>query len=486
VSSQINITVDSGGLSAKAKQQQQAARLAQLERERTHRIEAEAQAQRDAKLYAEGRRPDGQPLINDSAQKLKPQDEPAASRTGKPLNLGHRWTLRNDYNDNATSGVVIVTFVAANKSGSLFQDPGGTDPSFTRHHGTGSGNQWLSEVVPSVGIAELPADTFSVSGITDPPPSPTSNYSRFHYGTREAAVRVSMQNQYGIVLPSGNGNRITVSGRNAAWYYTVVNAYFAAEGIYSSNGDFLWYINPQTGGTTNEIPKGLIDYSPPSGPSVLSVTSESGTDTYRYAYVSNNSKIRTIAIPNTLQAALDVAYPKPEASQQTFTYRNTGPYTRTRYILAPSTPISGTQGFANNNVAGIATPEIFNSINTVYPFTGGIKAYPVDAYWAMSDDTAGAYLRIKQGAALWPTIYDEGAPFYHGYWPSKNTEPDFTSTTKARRTGKGTLRLASSRQPPGSAPYTASGLSTVWDWNDPAYCREMCLALGFSENDLVP
>ena len=80
MSTKINITVDSGGLSARAKQQQEAARLAQLERERTRRTEAEAKSQRDAKQAAEGRRPDGQPQFGTPPQKPRPQDEPAAFR----------------------------------------------------------------------------------------------------------------------------------------------------------------------------------------------------------------------------------------------------------------------------------------------------------------------------------------------------------------------------------------------------------------------
>jgi hypothetical protein len=80
VSTKINITVDSGGLSARAKQQQEAARLAQLERERTRRVEAEGKAQREAKQAAEGRRPDGQPQFGAPPAKPRQQDEPAANR----------------------------------------------------------------------------------------------------------------------------------------------------------------------------------------------------------------------------------------------------------------------------------------------------------------------------------------------------------------------------------------------------------------------
>jgi hypothetical protein len=64
VSTQINVTVGSGGLSDKARQLQTAARQAQLEKERQQRIEAEGTEQRNSKLEAEGKAPDGSPLYN--------------------------------------------------------------------------------------------------------------------------------------------------------------------------------------------------------------------------------------------------------------------------------------------------------------------------------------------------------------------------------------------------------------------------------------
>lgn len=80
MSTQINVTVGSGGLPDKAKQQQQAARQAQLEKERQRRIEAEGAAQRSARLAAEGRNAQGQLLTGTLNGTPRPQDEPAAFR----------------------------------------------------------------------------------------------------------------------------------------------------------------------------------------------------------------------------------------------------------------------------------------------------------------------------------------------------------------------------------------------------------------------
>jgi hypothetical protein len=80
VSTQINVTVGSGGLSDKAKQLQTAARQAQLEKERQQRIEAEGTEQRNAKLEAEGKAPDGSPLYNVPFNQPQIDRRPAAYR----------------------------------------------------------------------------------------------------------------------------------------------------------------------------------------------------------------------------------------------------------------------------------------------------------------------------------------------------------------------------------------------------------------------
>jgi hypothetical protein len=80
VSTQINVTVGSVGLSDKVKQLQTAARQAQLEKERQQRIEAQGAEQRTAKLEAEGKAPDGSPLYGARFKQPQIERRPAASR----------------------------------------------------------------------------------------------------------------------------------------------------------------------------------------------------------------------------------------------------------------------------------------------------------------------------------------------------------------------------------------------------------------------
>ncbi|MFZ9959275.1 MAG: hypothetical protein ACO3GP_02690 [Candidatus Limnocylindrus sp.] len=80
MTTQINVTVGSGGLSDRAKQQQQAARQAQLEKERQQRVETQGQQQRTAKLEAAGKNPDGAPLYGTSSKEPEVDRRPAASR----------------------------------------------------------------------------------------------------------------------------------------------------------------------------------------------------------------------------------------------------------------------------------------------------------------------------------------------------------------------------------------------------------------------
>jgi hypothetical protein len=82
MSTQINVTVGSGGLLEKAKQQQQAARQAQLEKERQQRLEEQGIEQRNAKLEAQGKAPDGSLLYSTALQKPQIERRPAASRIG--------------------------------------------------------------------------------------------------------------------------------------------------------------------------------------------------------------------------------------------------------------------------------------------------------------------------------------------------------------------------------------------------------------------
>jgi hypothetical protein len=81
VSTQINVTVGSGGLSDKARQLQIAARQAQLEKERTINLSAKALDERVAAQAAKGLSPDGLPLYGPGFEQPQIERRPAANRT---------------------------------------------------------------------------------------------------------------------------------------------------------------------------------------------------------------------------------------------------------------------------------------------------------------------------------------------------------------------------------------------------------------------
>ena len=88
MSTQINITVGSVDLSDKIKQLQQAARQRLLEKERQQRLETQATEQRDAKLKAEGKAPDGSLLYGARFNQPEIERRPAANRSPQsPLSL---------------------------------------------------------------------------------------------------------------------------------------------------------------------------------------------------------------------------------------------------------------------------------------------------------------------------------------------------------------------------------------------------------------
>ena len=80
MSTYINVTVDGGGLSERAKAQTNANRQAKLEGDNRQKVEAKGRDQRDASRAQQGIGPDGQPLYGTPARSTLRRDEPAAFR----------------------------------------------------------------------------------------------------------------------------------------------------------------------------------------------------------------------------------------------------------------------------------------------------------------------------------------------------------------------------------------------------------------------
>ena len=514
MSTKINITVDSGGLSARAKQQQEAARLAQLERERTRRTEAEAKAQRDAKQTAEGRRPDGQPQFGAPPPKPRPQDEPAAFRGGQGLNLGHLWFFRDTFNILRPAGIIEV-------AGAFGRSRTSTRAINQRQNillGCGNGSTWMTFENLGWGDApSLPSDIFSVSGQTLPPLNPTSPYEISFYGLRLSGrnVTAGYRDDY-LALPVGRGNFIFIYGYSGAWDTFESLAYYRARALYNADGTFVGYFDFATANyTSSSIPDDLEGYTA-GGALGLGVESFEGyTNKERRfaAYICNNNTLREISIPQKMQTILDLAYPEPVLTPVTITYRQAINFTYNAYRLSSASNfLGGETGYSNNFYGSVFTPEVFATINTFYEFISPstIKTFPNKLKWGLSDNSEGSYTVFQNVDTSptfpwWSNLYRAGQPFYHALWPNKNETPDLSiwdpdyapvwaGTPKPKRVSKTTLNLSPTRVPRNGAAdrsslpgaYWEEDLVTVWDWDDPAYCRSMCKALGFTDADLTP
>lgn len=89
MSTYINVTVDGGGLSERAKAQTNANRQAKLEGDNRQKVEAQGRDQRDATRAQQGIGPDGQPLYGTPARNTLRRDEPAAFRSQKKGIFGY-------------------------------------------------------------------------------------------------------------------------------------------------------------------------------------------------------------------------------------------------------------------------------------------------------------------------------------------------------------------------------------------------------------
>jgi hypothetical protein len=539
VSTQINVTVGSGGLIARAAQLQNAARQAQLERERTERIEAEAKTQRDAKLAAEGKAPDGSSLYGAPINKPEIDRRPAAHRTTKD-GLAHVWILGKEYAPGPTG------IIETNRPGTdtiLFNDTlwkasrtgtyGLTQTKQDVLIGSGKGTSWVTFTDKGRNnLPPLPQDTWNpVDCFADVPTTPgESNSFRFHEGQRLSMQpltggRVDIQ----FAIPCGNKAFVLVYGFTDVWDMVQTNAQYYVRGVYAAGtGAFLGYEqrDPNTGQILPELSPTPPDWvrgfpvpncnaPPPPYPynnGVWSFEGFRGKTRKIQAYICNNDSIRQISIPPTLQAIIDIAYPDAVDSTTSITYRENF-FSYANYTIPSGFPIYGDQGLLSANYRGsVFTPKVFERLNEIGSFANPstIKPFPQRLPWIMYDTSEGSYAAYQDSnpspfvtPTFWSQLYRDGLPFYHAYWIEKNQEPnyeiydpnyaaDWEGVTRPRRITQATLRLSPDREDRNGATdrttnsYWGEDFITVWDWNEPGYCRQKALALGFSAADLTP
>jgi hypothetical protein len=136
------------------------------------------------------------------------------------------------------------------------------------------------------------------------------------------------------------------------------------------------------------------------------------------------------------------------------------------------------------------SPFVYELLNNTYNFTApeNVKTFPATKKAGLIDASKGGYKNFSRLS----DIYRNGLPLYNALWPvpgqSPDTDvwsPDYTGNIKPIRVNRPGLVFSSDRVQR-TENYTEERLITVWDWDDPAYCRFMLQELGFSASDLNP
>jgi hypothetical protein len=201
----------------------------------------------------------------------------------------------------------------------------------------------------------------------------------------------------------------------------------------------------------------------------------------RAAFVVNRNRIRRISVPSIVNSCIN-------------TWETGSPP-----AVLPAdifgTLIEASEGMTEYSLWLNYTPTIFNRLNILNTFTSQIKPFPTGKNLVTRDPRQGIYANSKTNVtkadarfcfAEWlGTVEDwEANPFNDSLLVRQPEEDiDAPSYYKAIEDSGNFAELGyywdiNSRPGPGDIFF--------WDWDDPDYCRAMCLALGFSEADLTP
>ena len=513
MSTQINIPVDSGGLSARAKQQQEAARLAQLERERTRRTEAEAKAQREAKQTAEGRRPDGQPQFGAPPPNTRPQDEPAAFRAAT-FSVGHLWIYRKSLTSQEDLQRSINFDIFSPPTGAsgitLIQNQT-YDQQFTNDVLAGSGALTKSTQVaiseynkPIPGANEFTVGCTFYSSVLD---------ADYYTGELKVVTASAYDRGAGyFLMPAGKDRYVLIEqayatygqsiGTHNFWYRV-----FRATGVRDPVEPDRYYGQSQDLGTCPV----------PSASGYKSHEIKTNYSLVRRAFICSNLSIREIPLPSVMRAVLETLYPEPTIQAGSFgthvfrgvTYGNdyyintAGPAGsipsgfNPSFLLLNSSQINQLKTLA----LAVYSPDIYDVLSFYYNYGAPVKNRPTNVNYKLADLSKGGYGIYSSGTFSPPyitssalTIYTNGIPIFYTQWPIKDQDPDlrtydsYWESLNLPFPKPGKQKLSFSENRPSIAPAVGEGFAgaCVWDWDDPAYCRQHLTALGFTVADLTP
>ncbi len=437
MSTQINVTVGSGGLPEKAKLQQQAARQAQLEKERQRRVEAQGQEQRNAALTAEGRAPDGSVLSSGKTKQPLAQPRPAAFRSDNLPDVGTMWDFYSYGGPAVTLGNLgwrarSITIPAAEVR--YFPDSNFITQSYNNTIACGSGkeHQTITTERPDLtGIfmegTKSPAITIDGYNYSLPPnPFYYLEYKAYFFNVTAIGGVTSSIFADTTILPTGKDSAIyiyftrnTSSLRkyNMGAYYI---DYYTSSGAYSFtvpstptqiDGGPTTHLGAPTDGvfTAYDSNGNLVTYTVPKLFSGFSI--DLGYSESFRAFAVNKNKIREITFPEYFKNKILSKWPL-KYQQVTDNLYSDVQYVATDYAFSNlngdwfSARLDDITGFGNliavtdYSEISIATPEIFSKINTDIVFTSpaNIKTFDFSKYRVIVQDrSSGMFTAYANG-----------------------------------------------------------------------------------------
>lgn len=484
MSTEINVVVGQAGLSAQAKAQTAANRQAKLDADAQAKAAALGQQQRAAQAA------DEYGWIREQQRR----DEPTANRQGSAL--GHWWWF--------IDAPVIETQYGAFETGIGTELRNqAIEASYPSFLGAGSGSDWEQPLLPSVplGFSAPPSASPSIGSTSYDPISDTTAY----FGTHQVRLSWNINQNYDMVaLPCGKGAAIVAVCNRYAWH--AINCTFPVQ-----------YSTSSLNGRLPPQPNSYF-FSNQAVPSGFSTTL--GQHRGVQCYVCNSKGIRAISTPSAFEQVLLQAWPAPTLTGQgvildrwlstfqvlyNYSYYQLPNNLTGVFSTASSTVSQGFLGQEDGQSAGGKgyswTPKVFEVLNGISQFIdpAQIKSFSAGKRWLLADRTSGsafhAFALNEQNpavypAVVWSSLYAGALPFRHARWPVAGQTPTLAVTTSsATLLPRNSLTLDPARPARTgsySGAYRDEVFGTVWDWDSPGYCRQMCTALGFTAADFTP
>lgn len=248
---------------------------------------------------------------------------------------------------------------------------------------------------------------------------------------------------------------------------------------------------------------------------ITNPTVSSQTSLVSRAFICSNTNIREIEIPASFQPLIDIQYSQTTIANKRISTTLVNNFSN-RYCVAFAS-VPEINNYLENFSDGLMIvldseydPETFYANLTgrdydpeSYPWVNDskelwqakigsiVKQKPADLRYLISDLSKGAYAEPYN---TWTAshAFNDNLPFAYGRWTDLNTTPVTESIPTGYRwppdkftsEPERDFRMAPGRPTVDEASYES--LHVVWDWDDPDYCRQVCLALGFSTADLEP